>query len=155
MDTFLKYEKALALVMLRTLLFSGGMCLSLAMNVSCSEAQQEPGDKPQAGIPDQPQAFEAQHLPAEFKVGEEKFNANCSRCHGLLANGTGNGPPLVHKIYEPHHHADFAFQRAAAQGVRAHHWKFGNMPKIENVTPEDVRDIIKYIRWLQREAGIY
>ncbi len=40
-------------------------------------------------------------------------------------------PRLVHKIYEPNHHADFAFQRAAAQGVKAHHWKFGNMPKIE------------------------
>ena len=125
------------------------------MNVSCSEAQQDPGDTHRTGSTDQSQAFEARHLPAKFKVGEEKFNANCSRCHGLLANGTGNGPPLVHKIYEPHHHADFAFQRAVAQGVRAHHWKFGNMPKIENVTPEDVRDIISYIRWLQREAGIY
>ena len=54
------------------------------------------------------------------------------------ARGTQQGPPLVHKIYEPSHHADFAFQRAAAQGVRAHHWKFGNMPKIESVTPDDV-----------------
>ncbi|HNP60605.1 MAG TPA: cytochrome c [Nitrospirales bacterium] len=93
-------------------------------------------------------------LPTEFKEGEEKFNAFCSPCHGSQASGTGQGPPLVHKIYEPSHHADFAFQRAAAQGVKAHHWKFGNMPKIEGVTADDVTQIIGYIRWLQRQAGI-
>ncbi len=93
-------------------------------------------------------------LPAELEAGEAKFNTFCSRCHGAQGQGTNNGPPLVHKIYEPNHHADMAFQRAAAQGVRAHHWKFGNMPKIEGVVPEDVTQIIGYIRWLQRQAGI-
>ncbi|MFM7841547.1 MAG: cytochrome c, partial [Nitrospira sp.] len=68
---------------------------------------------------------------------------------------TQQGPPFVHKIYEPNHHGDAAFQRAAALGVRAHHWQFGNMPKISSVTPADVDEIIKYVRWLQRQAGIY
>jgi cytochrome c2 len=94
-------------------------------------------------------------LPTEFKEGESKFNAFCSRCHGAQATGTAQGPPLVHKIYEPNHHADFAFQRAAAQGVKAHHWKFGDMPKIDGVTADDVTQIIGYIRWLQRQAGIF
>lgn len=94
-------------------------------------------------------------LPAEFKDGEIKFNAFCSPCHGAQGTGSAQGPPLVHKIYEPNHHADFAFQRAAAQGVKAHHWKFGDMPKIKGVTPDDVTQIIGYIRWLQRQAGIF
>jgi cytochrome c553 len=93
-------------------------------------------------------------LPTEFKDGETKFNAFCSPCHGAQGTGSAQGPPLVHKIYEPSHHADFAFQRAAAQGVKAHHWKFGNMPKIEGVTADDVTQIIGYVRWLQRQAGI-
>lgn len=93
--------------------------------------------------------------PMELRVGEEKFNKFCSPCHGDRAKGTDHGPPLVHKIYEPNHHGDFAFQRAAAQGVRAHHWHFGNMPKIEGVTPDEVTEIIRYVRWLQRQAGIY
>jgi cytochrome c len=97
----------------------------------------------------------AKPLPAELEEGEAKFNNFCSRCHGPQGKGTNNGPPLVHKIYEPNHHADMAFQRAAAQGVRAHHWKFGNMPKIDGVVPEDVSQIIAYIRWLQRQAGIF
>ncbi len=94
-------------------------------------------------------------IPDELKDGEVKFNNFCSRCHGPQGQGTDNGPPLVHKIYEPNHHADMAFQRAAALGVRAHHWKFGNMPKIEGVTPEDVTQIVGYIRWLQKQAGIF
>jgi mono/diheme cytochrome c family protein len=105
--------------------------------------------------PSQPQqAVGGSPVPAEFQVGETKFNANCAACHGAQAAGTDHGPPLVHKIYEPNHHGDPAFQRAAANGVRAHHWEFGNMPKIEGVTPEDVDQIVKYVRWLQRQAGI-
>ncbi len=93
-------------------------------------------------------------VPKEFQSGEERFNAFCARCHGVHARGTTKGPPLVHKIYEPSHHGDFAFFRAAAQGVRAHHWDFGNMPKIADASPDDVKWIIAYVRWLQREVGI-
>ncbi len=96
-----------------------------------------------------------QSIPPELSEGETKFNSFCQPCHGPQGQGTNQGPPLVHKIYEPSHHADMAFQRAAAHGVRAHHWKFGNMPKIEGATPEDVTKIIGYIRWLQRQAGIF
>lgn len=93
-------------------------------------------------------------VPAEFQTGETKFKANCAKCHGERGIGTSQGPPLVHKIYEPNHHGDAAFQRAAANGVRAHHWQFGDMPKIDGVMPDDVDQIIKYVRWLQRQAGI-
>jgi mono/diheme cytochrome c family protein len=118
----------------------------LVLLAGCSNGQ---GDRP-AGSARQgtPPA------PAAFAPGEAKFNANCARCHGPGAAGTAQGPALVHKIYEPSHHDDAAFQRAAANGVRAHHWQFGDMPKIEGMTPEDVHQIIKYIRWLQRQAGI-
>lgn len=98
---------------------------------------------------------EAGTTPADVLKGEGLFKANCLRCHGERGTGTTQGPPLVHKIYEPNHHADVAFQRAAANGVRAHHWQFGDMPMIEAVTPQDVAEIIRYVRWLQRQAGIY
>ncbi len=92
--------------------------------------------------------------PEELKGGEATFNAHCAKCHGPRATGTDLGPPLVHKIYEPSHHGDAAFYRAAANGVRAHHWNFGNMPNVEGVSPEDVGHVVQYIRWLQRQAGI-
>ena len=105
--------------------------------------------------PTQPtQAVVSSAVPTEFQAGEATFNANCSACHGKQAAGTDHGPPLVHKVYEPNHHGDPAFQRAAANGVKAHHWQFGDMPKIDAVTPADVDQIVKYVRWLQRQAGI-
>lgn len=94
-------------------------------------------------------------VPAGLQVGEGAFNTFCARCHGARALGTTQGPPLVHKVYEPNHHGDAAFYRAAAQGVRAHHWQFGNMPKVDGITEEDVTEIIRYVRWLQRQAGIF
>lgn len=88
------------------------------------------------------------------KQGEVLFKANCAVCHGKNATGTQNGPPLVHKIYEPSHHSDLSFQRAAKQGVRAHHWPFGNMPPVPSVTETDVERIVAYVRELQRANGI-
>ena len=122
------------------------------MWVGCSESGSNALEP--SGSGSMAQVSAESELPTEFKDGETKFNAFCSPCHGAQGTGTAQGPPLVHKIYEPSHHADFAFQRAAAQGVKAHHWKFGNMPKIEGVTADDVTQIIGYIRWLQRQAGI-
>jgi mono/diheme cytochrome c family protein len=93
--------------------------------------------------------------PVELRDGEQKFNANCSRCHGMGGAGTPQGPPFLHKVYEPNHHGDAAFHQAAAKGVKAHHWQFGDMPKIDAVSPDDVDQIVKYMRWIQKEAGIF
>ena len=86
--------------------------------------------------------------------GEQLFTDNCARCHGAMADGTNTGPPLVHRLYEPGHHADFAFQSAAKNGVIAHHWDFGDMPSVAGVSEDEITQIIAYIRDLQREGGI-
>ncbi len=93
-------------------------------------------------------------LSANARAGEQVFNANCALCHGPSASGTGLGPPLVHKIYEPGHHQDFTIQSAVRNGVPAHHWQFGNMPPVPAVSDEDIPNIICYIRELQRANGI-
>ncbi len=93
-------------------------------------------------------------LSENARAGEQVFNANCALCHGPNASGTGLGPPLVHKIYEPGHHQDFTIQSAVRNGVPAHHWQFGNMPPVPAVTDEDIPNIICYIRELQRANGI-
>ena len=85
--------------------------------------------------------------------GKTLFEQNCSVCHGPAGDGTTQGPPLVHIIYEPSHHADAAFVLAARNGVRAHHWRFGDMAPLPGVTDEMVLEIVGYIRWLQREVG--
>lgn len=94
-------------------------------------------------------------LSENAQIGQKAFETNCAACHGLNAAGLdGVAPPLVHKIYEPSHHGDESFQLAAAQGARAHHWPFGNMPAVEGITRGEVTLIIAYIRELQRANGI-
>lgn len=94
-------------------------------------------------------------LPAAAKNGAVAYQTFCATCHGPNAAGQeGVAPPLVHKIYEPSHHGDVAFLLAAQRGVAAHHWRFGNMPPVADVTEAEVADIVAYIRALQRANGI-
>ena len=99
-------------------------------------------------------------LPAELsanaQIGKRAFEDKCAACHGTNAAGqNGIAPPLVHKTYEPGHHSDMAFVMAAKNGVRAHHWQFGNMPPVEGLTDADVKMIARYVRELQAENGIF
>lgn len=94
-------------------------------------------------------------LSGEASQGKVAFEAKCASCHGINAAGQdGVAPPLVHIIYEPSHHGDDSFHRAAQQGVRAHHWPFGDMPPVKGLTTGDVTMIVRYIRELQQANGI-
>ncbi len=93
-------------------------------------------------------------LSAVAVRGKAAFDANCATCHGVNASGTDKGPPLIHNIYNPGHHSDAAFFFAARQGVRAHHWPYGDMPPQPQVTEAQVKDIVVYVRELQRANGI-
>ena len=95
-------------------------------------------------------------LSEQAQRGKTVFNDNCAVCHGPDAVGQVDvAPPLIHKIYEPSHHGDESFQRAVAHGVPGHHWPFGNMPPIEELTRSEVELVITYVRELQRVNGIY
>lgn len=91
---------------------------------------------------------------AALPTGQAAFETHCAICHGLNGNGSNTGPPLVHKIYEPNHHPDDAFRNAPRNGVRAHHWPFGNMAPVPGVTATEIEEIICYIRNRQADEGI-
>lgn len=99
------------------------------------------------------------HLPPDGYVangerGRDAFARSCAECHGKDGLGTQRGPPLVNKTYEPGHHPDMAFHLAVKNGVRQHHWNFGDMPAQSAVTPKQAADIVRYVRELQRARGI-
>ncbi len=94
-------------------------------------------------------------LSEQAELGRVAFEANCATCHGVNAAGQdGVAPPLVHKIYEPNHHSDMAFQLAAKNGVSSHHWRFGNMPPVPGISEDEMGRIVVYVRALQRANGI-
>jgi cytochrome c len=111
------------------------------------------GDDDQAALVE-PSELLSISVPAEFQSGEALFERHCASCHGEKALGSAVGPPLVHIVYEPSHHADYAFYMAVGQGVRAHHWRFGDMPPVPGLDQDEVTQIIAYVRWLQRQVGI-
>ena len=111
-------------------------------------------------LPNPEQIRKNQYLPEkdlipDISLGKSKFEVYCLRCHGRAAQGSNKGPPLVDEIYLPDHHSDQAFRWAVRDGVSQHHWRFGNMPPIKDVTPEDVAHIIVYVRQLQRQADLF
>jgi len=97
-----------------------------------------------------------EQLSPQAQIGERVFNASCAACHGTNAAGqNGVAPPLIFITYAPNHHGDGAFLSAARNGVQAHHWEFGNMPPVEGLTNSDIAALVRYIRELQRENGIF
>lgn len=95
-------------------------------------------------------------LSAEAVAGKGLFDENCAVCHGENAAGVqGSGPTFMHKVYEPNHHGDGAFLIAAKNGVRQHHWPFGNMPPVDGIKDEEVAKIIVYVRELQKANKIF
>jgi mono/diheme cytochrome c family protein len=102
-----------------------------------------------------PDGFVIPSLNATQKLGQSNFNKSCASCHGDYGLGSANGPPLMHRIYEPNHHGDGAFFLAALNGVRAHHWKFGDMPPVDGITETEIAPIVAYVRALQQANGVF
>ncbi|WP_299353642.1 cytochrome c [uncultured Shimia sp.] len=132
-----------------------GACAAIAAYVVLQIAPT--GGTPAAQAPENKAIVSIQmpDIQGNAVIGEKVFQNACISCHGPNGTGVdGAGPPLIHKIYEPGHHADEAFQRAVANGVRSHHWSFGDMPPIEGLTRGDVKMVLAYIRTIQRANGI-
>jgi mono/diheme cytochrome c family protein len=115
------------------------LCLCVTLN---AQAQTMQIPKPSAGLMPNP------------ALGKKFYGTHCASCHGADLKGSDKGPPMLHKVYELSHHGDVAFQLAAKNGVRAHHWKFGDMLPVPAVKPDDVAHITAYVRMEQRKVGI-
>lgn len=91
--------------------------------------------------------------PTLVAEGEPLYQAYCASCHGADLRGTTVGPSQLSVVYQPGHHPDAAYVLAALNGVRAHHWRFGDMPPIPGLSQDDMDRIIAFIRENQRIQG--
>lgn len=122
---------------------AAGLLLAISVSVA-AQGWQVP--QPRAGLMPNP------------ATGRMLFEKSCAACHGTDLKGSESGekkgPPLLHRIYEPSHHGDAAFQLAVRNGVRAHHWQFGDMAPLPQLSADDVAHITAYVRAEQRKVGI-
>lgn len=123
------------------LLIGGLMCLAVVVAGACSSDD----SRPETGI-------EAQD-PTLVAEGEVLYRANCAECHGSDLRGTDTGPSHLSIVYEPNHHGDGAFALAVYNGVRQHHWSFGDMAPVEGLGDDDIVRITAFVRENQRLSG--
>lgn len=94
-------------------------------------------------------------MTPKLNLGKLNYGFYCAACHGKTAGGTDNGPTFISRIYHPGHHGDPSFYRAPKQGVRAHHWPFGDMKPIPDITNKQITSIIEYVRAIQKANGLF
>jgi mono/diheme cytochrome c family protein len=128
-----------------TFALAGAACAVLALVILMWPGAHPPAQQVNVKVPS---------LSETAARGKVAFDVICAPCHGANAAGTDQGPPLVHNIYNPGHHADGAFFLATKLGVRQHHCPFGNMPPQPQVTEDQVAAIVRYVRELQVANGI-
>lgn len=97
----------------------------------------------------EPRPIVVPDLSAVARQGQAAYDRHCAECHGPHGAGSADGPPLVHPVYRPAHHADIAFALAVQRGVRAHHWRFGDMPAQPDLRADALAAITRYVRELQ------
>lgn len=91
--------------------------------------------------------------PAGAGPGAELYQSSCASCHGTDLRGTDKGPSHLSIVYEPNHHGDDSFRSAIVNGVRQHHWNFGDMAAIPGLDADEIDDIIAFVRAEQERQG--
>ncbi len=89
-------------------------------------------------------------VPEEYKVGQSQFHRVCASCHGRDAMGGNNAPTFLQKRFHLKYFSNEKFTRTILNGSNS-----GAMPSQKRkVNNQQIREIIKYIRHSQKEAGV-
>jgi mono/diheme cytochrome c family protein len=90
-------------------------------------------------------------VPEDYLSGQEYYHKVCAICHGADAGGGNRAPSFLQEIF---HSTKFSNQKIANTILNGS--KSGSMPSQKNrVDDLQIREIIKYIRFSQREVGMY
>ena len=89
-------------------------------------------------------------VPVEYQVGQTTFHKVCAQCHGADAMGGKGAPTFLQEKFVPINYPNGRMVRAILNGSDS-----GAMPSQKGkVNDEEIKEIIKYIRHSQREAGV-
>jgi len=88
-------------------------------------------------------------VPEPFKKGQQAFHRVCSNCHGSDAMGKHTqAPRLIDEEYLADNFSDTDIREMVLNGSE-------KMPsQKKNVTAEEITEIIKYLRYSQKAAGL-
>ncbi|MBT5027675.1 MAG: cytochrome c [Nitrospinaceae bacterium] len=88
-------------------------------------------------------------VPEAFKKGQDSFHKVCSNCHGSDAMGKHTkAPRLIDEEYLASNFSDDDIREIVLNGT-------DKMPsQKKNVTSAEITEIIKYLRYSQKSAGL-
>lgn len=88
-------------------------------------------------------------VPQEFKKGQEYFHRVCSNCHGSDAmGGYTNAPKLIDTDFIEKAYPNDEIRETILNGTNK------MPPQKNNVNADEITEIIKYLRYLQKEANL-
>jgi hypothetical protein len=89
-------------------------------------------------------------VPEEYLCGQKYFHEVCATSHGIDAGGENGAPSFLQGIIHPTKISNQKIANTVLNGSKS-----GSMPSQKKVNDMQIREIIKYIRFSQREAGVY
>jgi mono/diheme cytochrome c family protein len=89
-------------------------------------------------------------IPEEFMEGQKQFNRVCASCHGPEGIGGGKMPKLTQKKFSMESFPNEKITSTILKGSKS-----GKMPSQKRRVKEgEIKEIIKYIRYLQTKQSI-
>ncbi|MDH3256343.1 MAG: cytochrome c [Nitrospinota bacterium] len=89
-------------------------------------------------------------VPEEYKAGQEYYHRECAGCHGPDAMGGNRAPNLIQKIYSSAAYSNGKISKVILNGSSS-----GAMPSLKgNLSDKEIKEIIKYIRYSQKDSGL-
>ena len=89
-------------------------------------------------------------VPEPYVIGQTTYHNVCANCHGADAMGGKGAPTFLQEKFVPINYPNGRMVRAILNGSDS-----GAMPSQKGkVNDEEIKEIIKYIRHSQREAGV-
>ena len=89
-------------------------------------------------------------VPKEYHLGQTSYHRVCAQCHGADAMGGKRAPTFLQVKFDPNNFSNSRGVRTILTGSNS-----GAMPSQKGrVNDEEIGEIIKYIRHIQKQAGI-
>ena len=89
-------------------------------------------------------------VPKEYQLGQTSYHRVCAQCHGADAKGGKRAPTFLQVKFNLNNFSNSRIAKTILNGSDS-----GAMPSQQGrLNDEEIREIIKYIRYTQKEAGI-
>ena len=101
------------------------------------------------------QSYENKQFTQLAIAGMRLYRSMCVECHGADAKGTGDGPNLLRAQYHAKRFGKTAFHAAVKGGVPQQKWAMGDMPGFPDLDFNQIEQVERYVRELQRPVDFH